>query len=720
METEVLPLTAARRAAESFQLGPLLDAYETFCAYGCMPEAWKVLALQLSIYLESDDIANLKNAAQSPFRSNEPFRSYLRKVESHFGWEMIGYLVSDFVVALFHATSVLPGTHHFERDAKTLAFDVVPWDTDTVPVGQRLTRQHLGRLLPAEIYQPLADIATHLLRDDKGAARQSNDSWTPCGYSYAGILPFLTDDYEMDWIPDFQRRYGSLLLVQIEPPKIEPPKRSSTLLRRAAARAAGLLGTPDRPQDQAADGSLVSIQEDATIDFHTFLPKDSNRRSLRNSKRSSYSDYRSFITALTHRTVSSKGTSFLATESRQSLLTNDSNNKRSTMQTFLSWPTSGTQIEDMVKVNKWASVLKQRDIIPDPELENWSSGRGQHAEYLSDERTLIPLTVESKLGQTSNALVESVRCMRVLLVRKVIRCNKRTKLKREDALQEVQQLYRAQHSHVVRLVGTYIIDDELAILTYPCADWNLEQFLATAPSPQFFVERTQAITKFFTCLVKALDFLHSFPIKHMDIKPQNILVRNIRHSNINGSDPFKIYFTDFGSSRLYPSIEDSETDNWTPFTRTYAAQEVVLQERRGLSADIYSMGCVFAEMLATALDGSTHAKIEEGESTFFQHLLQIRSGSDGRPKPYYSKLDSICDWLKSLAIHEPELSAVRDWTVDMLHKDQERRPTARQIADDPHLPPPCLSCMTRPGPEAFEAQTQPGPRDSMLLYQRPG
>jgi serine/threonine protein kinase len=275
-------------------------------------------------------------------------------------------------------------------------------------------------------------------------------------------------------------------------------------------------------------------------------------------------------------------------------------------------------------------------------------------------------------------------------------------------------LYRAQHSHVVRLVGTYVIDDELAILTYPCADWNLEQFLAIVRTVQVAMERTHAIMKFFTCLARALDFLHSFPIKHMDIKPQNILVRSIRHSSINGADAFKIYFTDFGSSRLYPTVEDSETDNWTSFTRTYAAQEVVLQERRGLSADIYSMGCVFTEMLATALDSSTHSVRDEGESTCFQQLLQARSGSDGRPKPYYSKLDSVCEWLRSLIIQEAELNAVRDWTVKMLDKDPASRPTARQIADDPHLPPPCLSCMTRPGPEAFEATVLSALWDSLV------
>jgi serine/threonine protein kinase len=249
----------------------------------------------------------------------------------------------------------------------------------------------------------------------------------------------------------------------------------------------------------------------------------------------------------------------------------------------------------MANLSQWSSTLRQRDIIPDPELENWSSGRGQHAEYLPIERDLIPLIVENILGQTSTALVESVRCMRVRLVRKLIRCNKRTQMNRDDVLQEVQQLYRAQHSHIVRLVGTYVVGDDLAIHTYPCAEWNLEQFLAIPATALGVAERTQALCKFFTCLAKTLDFIHSLPIKHMDIKPQNILVRYVRHSSINGTDPFKIYLTNFGSSRFYPSIADTETDSLTPFTRAYAAQEVILQERRGLSADIFSMGCVYAQ-----------------------------------------------------------------------------------------------------------------------------
>lgn len=449
---------------------------------------------------------------------------------------------------------------------------------------------------------------------------------------------------------------------------------------------------------------------------------DADGRSKRDTKRSSFSDYRSFVTAWTHRTGSSAPRSFATGESRRSFGTAE---KRSTMQTFMSWPTEGPHTDAMANLSQWSETLKQRDIVPDPELENWSSGRGQHAEYESHERNVIPLTVESVLGKTNTAVVESVRCMRVQLVRKVVRCNKRTRLKREDALQEVQQLYRAQHSHVVRLVGTYIIDDELAILTYPCAEWNLEQFLAITPTALVLAERTQAITKFFTCLAKTLDFVHSFPIKHMDIKPQNILVRNIRHTSINDADPFKIYLTDFGSSRFYPSIEDTETDSLTPFTRAYAAQEVILQERRGLSADVFSMGCVYAEMLAIVLDGLTNQQSTPDETpTHWYGLKQARSGTDGKPRPYFSKITEVLGWLHGVPIAQSELDNVRKWIIKMLNSDQTLRPSAREIAEDPNLPLACRSCMLRSGPEQFEASsppenqsaTSPQLRDSIILH----
>ncbi|KAJ4380984.1 hypothetical protein N0V86_003331 [Didymella sp. IMI 355093] len=351
------------------------------------------------------------------------------------------------------------------------------------------------------------------------------------------------------------------------------------------------------------------------------------------------------------------------------------------------------------KENEWSMKLRLRNIVSDPELEDWSEGRGQHAQYSPEERELIPLIPERPIGEGSTAVVDAVICRRVRLVRKVISL-KYSKKRREDregeAIREVQQLYKAQHAHIVRLVGTYVVEHELAILTYPRAEWNLEQFLNRPPTTFFEEERREALRRFFGCLARVLDFVHSGVIKHMDIKPQNILVRDIRTSIVETNHAFQVYLTDFGSSRFYPSVEDSETDSPTPYTRIYAAKEVLLDDFRGLPADVFSMGCVFAEMLAVAVDLAADLSPQRA-------LLDACGEMDGKRKPFCTRVNQIRGWLHDLTIDESQttLLAVRHRIPLMLSDDSQARPSARELAEDARLIQSCSSC-DRATPEAFE------------------
>ncbi|KAF2119640.1 kinase-like domain-containing protein [Lophiotrema nucula] len=372
--------------------------------------------------------------------------------------------------------------------------------------------------------------------------------------------------------------------------------------------------------------------------------------------------------------------------------------RRSSFDSFHTVATPLTLHEDSQQEGLYHSLLQQRDLVPSPMLETDWSGRGQHVEYEVAEQDQIPLQAEKILGQTRNALVESVKCRRVRLVRKIIRCTRWNGLKLEDALIEVQHLYRVQHAHIVRLVGTYVTGSDLAILTYPCAQWNLEQFMREVPSFPDIEARARSLRQFFTCLAKVLDFMHSFPLKHMDIKPANLLVRDISNSELEGHGPYKIYVTDFGIAKTYPAAEESDTETPTPFTRAYAAQEVVLQESRGLSADIFSLGCVYAEMLAVILDLS----MDMPESKCREGLATARGQNEAGVRAYHLSTKEVRSWLTQLDIQEPELDVVREWTYNMIDLDPAQRPSAQHIAHDPQLPFPCVSCTLRTGPEDFE------------------
>jgi serine/threonine protein kinase len=97
-------------------------------------------------------------------------------------------------------------------------------------------------------------------------------------------------------------------------------------------------------------------------------------------------------------------------------------------------------------------------------------------------------------------------------------------------------------------------------------------------------------------LLRGLLFLHTSHVMHRDIKPCNLLV------NVNCD----LKICDFGLARgitQKPQHEKKEDDFCTIYvvTRWYRAPEVVLEgQDYDERIDIWSVGCVFAEMMARA------------------------------------------------------------------------------------------------------------------------
>ncbi|KAF2729436.1 kinase-like protein [Polyplosphaeria fusca] len=259
--------------------------------------------------------------------------------------------------------------------------------------------------------------------------------------------------------------------------------------------------------------------------------------------------------------------------------------------------------------NKWMEAIDNpwmraiAGIVDRPSLEHDWSGKGQHVEFADEKK--IPLKVEGVLG-FGTALVESVRCRRVRLARKTMFCSVR--LRKEDAVKEVAHLQRLQHTHVIRVVGTYVCGRKMSILLYPVAEYTLDTYMdemRNIPTEELGEMRKLwgmrgSFETFFSCLTTAIAFIHENLIKHMDIKPKNILVKKRPTESINPLEwRYHVIVADFGISRSYGSAMESYTESPTSFTRAYAAPEVVDQGPRDFSADIFSLGCVFVEMLAT-------------------------------------------------------------------------------------------------------------------------
>ncbi|KAF2270751.1 kinase-like protein [Lojkania enalia] len=343
---------------------------------------------------------------------------------------------------------------------------------------------------------------------------------------------------------------------------------------------------------------------------------------------------------------------------------------------------------------------------------DWS-GRGQHAEFDATEETKIPLILESHLGHSVTALVESVRCRRIRLARKTVLVSRR--LKKEEAMKEVEHLQRLKHSHIIRVVGTYTLPRKLSILLYPVAEYTLETFLETTLDDlpaEDRAARMYSISTFLRCLAKAVAYIHDNAMKHMDIKPKNLLVRDMRNSIICNQGKYKIYIADFGIARSYRSVDDCNTESPTAYTKMYAAPEVVAQERRDQKADIFSLGAVFAEMLAV-LANNVDPDIPNSDI-----LYSIRT-SDATDSSYAGHAPTIQEWLRQLSIttygfeSDTYHSHITELVALMLSVDPTERPTANMVVDN--IPFRAFCCDVNGGTEPFEAANRASERQ---LYDR--
>uniref|UniRef100_A0A8D0H8V0 Cyclin-dependent kinase 4 n=1 Tax=Sphenodon punctatus TaxID=8508 RepID=A0A8D0H8V0_SPHPU len=153
---------------------------------------------------------------------------------------------------------------------------------------------------------------------------------------------------------------------------------------------------------------------------------------------------------------------------------------------------------------------------------------------------------------------------------------------REVAL--LKRLENFDHPNVVRLMdvcATNRTERETKVtLVFEHVDQDLKTYLEKAPVPGLPVETIKDLMRQF---LSGLDFLHSNCIVHRDLKPENIL--------ITGSGQIKLAY--FGLARIY-SCQMALTP--VVVTLWYRAPEVLLQSTYATPVDIWSVGCIFAEM----------------------------------------------------------------------------------------------------------------------------
>ncbi|KAF9919742.1 MAPK protein hog1 [Linnemannia zychae] len=142
---------------------------------------------------------------------------------------------------------------------------------------------------------------------------------------------------------------------------------------------------------------------------------------------------------------------------------------------------------------------------------------------------------------------------------------------------ELKLLKHLKHENIISLSDIFISPLEDIYFVTELLGTDLHRLLTSRPLDKQFIQY------FLYQILRGLKYLHSAGVVHRDLKPSNILV--------NENCDLKI--CDFGLAR----IQDPQMTGYVS-TRYYRAPEIMLTwQKYDVAVDIWSVGCIFAEML---------------------------------------------------------------------------------------------------------------------------
>ena len=225
---------------------------------------------------------------------------------------------------------------------------------------------------------------------------------------------------------------------------------------------------------------------------------------------------------------------------------------------------------------------------------------------------------------------------------------------RRQLVHEAKILHLSHHIHVVQLFHTYFEEERNDQIKFAIimdrADASLQDYLKPGKSPS---------TEWFGCLIRAVHHIHTLGVRHRDIKPSNVLIK-----------AGKVLLADFGISQmgLGKTMPTTYENRNASRSREYCAPEVDQGSTRGRSADIFSLGAVFLEML-----------IAINFPERFKDLNGILKPQSQYPSSYAKQISEVHIWMQEMLYLDDRYLSLLSWCQRMLRIERYERPSAEAI-----------------------------------------
>ncbi|KAK9497298.1 hypothetical protein O3M35_004642 [Rhynocoris fuscipes] len=227
---------------------------------------------------------------------------------------------------------------------------------------------------------------------------------------------------------------------------------------------------------------------------------------------------------------------------------------------------------------------KRAGVIGGPNNCNYDNEQGSYIHIVHDHVAyryeVIKVIGKGSFGQVVKAYDHKTKEFCAL---KMVRNEKRFHRQAQEEIRILDHLRKQDKDNtmnIIHMFDNFTFRNHICI-TFELLSINLYELIKKNKFQGFSL---QLVRRFSHSLLQCLDALYKNKIIHCDMKPENVLIKQPGRSGIK--------VIDFGSScythqRVYTYIQ----------SRFYRAPEVILGARYGTPIDMWSLGCILAELL---------------------------------------------------------------------------------------------------------------------------